>query len=153
MVDAEGIIVALRSRDESVCTVESLTGGLLCAALTDVPGASVVVHGGLVAYTTEVKGHVVGVDEHLLTEFGAVSQQVAQALAERAREIFGSTWAIATTGVAGPSSQENKPVGTVFVAVAGPESAVLRLALTGDRRKIREGACGHALDLLHSLLE
>lgn len=153
MVGADQIIAALRTRGESVCTVESLTGGLLCAELTDVPGASTVVRGGIVAYTMDAKHDVVGVDEHLLAEYGAVSEQAAQALAARAREIFDSTWAISTTGVAGPASQENKPVGTVFVAVAGPESAVLQLSLTGDRREVRESACGHAVGLLHRLVE
>ncbi len=136
-----------------MCTVESLTGGLLCAALTDAPGASELVHGGIVAYTIDAKHDVVGVDEHVLAKYGAVSAQTAQALAVRAREVFGSTWAVATTGVAGPATQEGKPVGTVFVAVDGPASDVAQLALSGDRHQIRTKSCAQALELLLSLME
>jgi nicotinamide mononucleotide (NMN) deamidase PncC len=74
-------------------------------------------------------------------------------MAQRAREIFGATWAMGTTGVAGPTTQEGKPVGTVFVAVDGPRSAVVQLALSGDRQQVRETTCRRALELLHRLLE
>ncbi|HQR79401.1 MAG TPA: CinA family protein [Actinomycetota bacterium] len=152
MPRAAEVIAALQSRGQSVCTVESLTGGLLCAALTDIPGASAVVRGGVVAYTVEAKRDVVGVDPQLLETHGAVSEAVARALAERAREIFGATWALSTTGVAGPAEQEGKPVGTVFLAVAGPCATVRRVTLVGDRAAIRKASCDAALDLLNGLL-
>lgn len=150
---AHEVIQALQARDQSVCTAESLTGGLLCVRLTDVSGAAEVVRGGIVAYTMDVKSDVVGVDQDILSQYGAVSRQTATALAKRAREIFSATWAMATTGVAGPTTQESKPVGTVFVAVDGPRSAVVQLALSGDRQQVRESTCQHALELLHRLME
>jgi nicotinamide-nucleotide amidase len=150
---AVDVIAALQRRGESVCTVESLTGGLLCAYLTDVPGASTVVRGGIVAYTLDAKRDVVSVDPELLAEYGAVSAEAAAALADRSREIFGATWAVSTTGVAGPGQQEGKPVGTVFVAVAGPSPQVLALEVRGDRHEIRKGSCVQALTALLGALE
>lgn len=148
MPRAAEVIAALAQRGESVCTVESLTGGLLCATLTEIPGASAVVRGGIVAYAIEAKREVVGVDPELLNRDGAVSEAAARALAGRAREMFGATWALSTTGVAGPTEQEGKPVGTVFVALAGPRPSARRLFLAGDRDAIRRETCQAALDLL-----
>ncbi|MEZ5185922.1 MAG: CinA family protein [Candidatus Nanopelagicales bacterium] len=153
MKQADELIAALRRRGESVCTVESLTGGLLCALLTEVPGASDVVRGGIVAYSMSAKRDVVGVDEQTLTTHGAVSEQVAGELARRARDIFGSTWAIATTGVAGPATQEGRPVGTVFVAVSGPRTAAVALSLAGDRQQIRTQTCVAGMRLLRDGME
>lgn len=145
---------ALEARGESVSTAESLTGGLLCAYLTVAPGASKTVRGGVVAYMTDVKSSVVGVDEALLREHGAVAAPTAVALARNARRMFASTWALATTGVAGPTEQEGKAVGTVFVAAAGPGvEAVVHLRLSGDRVRIREQSCAAAIAVLHRLLE
>lgn len=147
------MLAALRARGETVATVESLTGGLLCASLTDVPGASAVVRGGVVAYTLDAKRDVVAVDPDILREHGAVSAQAAAALADRILMIFGSTWALSTTGVAGPSTQEGKPVGTVFIGLAGPHSEVLELHLEGDRYDIRHQTCDAAMELLLRALE
>jgi PncC family amidohydrolase len=145
---------ALQARGESVSTAESLTGGLLCAYLTAAPGASNTVRGGVVAYMTEVKHSVVGVDALLLREHGAVSAPTAVALAQNARQMFASTWSVAATGVAGPTEQEGKPVGTVFVAAVGPRMrAVAELHLNGDRVRVREQSCAAAIGLLHRLLE
>lgn len=148
---AADVTQSLLDRGQSVCTAESLTGGQLCVILTAAPGASEVVRGGVVAYQTPVKHLVVGVPSEVLEAHGAVSAQTALALAQRAREMFGATWALSTTGVAGPTTQEGKPVGTVFVAVAGPQSGVVHLALNGDRDRIREQTCAAALALLHNL--
>lgn len=153
MLLARDLIAALVGRKQSVSTAESLTGGLLCARLTGVPGSSAVVRGGLVAYETDVKNSVLGVDREILRSYGAVSEETAVAMAQAARRMFASTWALSTTGVAGPTSQENKPVGTVFVAVAGPVSATAALNLTGDREGIREQSCAAACTLLASCLE
>lgn len=141
----------LRARGESLCTAESLTGGQLCVLLTATPGASQVVRGGVVAYQTPVKHAVVGVDAAILEQYGAVSEQTALALATGARRMFDATWAVSTTGVAGPTRQENKPVGTVFLAVAGPVSGTAALLLNGDRERIREQTCAAAIALLHAL--
>lgn len=151
---AADLTQALEARAESVSTAESLTGGLLCAYLTAAPGASATVRGGVVAYMTEVKSSVLGVDEGLLREHGAVSAPTAISLARNARRLFGSTWAMATTGVAGPTEQEGKAVGTVYVAAAGPDAAaVVHLQLHGDRVRIREQSCAAAIGVLHRLLE
>lgn len=148
MTLAADLVAALVAADQTVSTAESLTGGLLCGALTSVPGASAVVRGGLVAYATQVKAEVLGVPAELLAENGAVSEPVARAMAQGARDLFGSTWALSTTGVAGPDRQEGKPVGTVFVALAGPRSVVHSLHLTGDREQVRGQTCEAALELL-----
>jgi nicotinamide-nucleotide amidase len=150
---ATELIAALKQRGETVCTVESLTGGLLCASLTDVPGASAVVRGGVVAYTIDAKRDVVAVDPEVLRAHGAVSAEAATALADRILAIFGATWALSTTGVAGPSTQEGKPVGTVFVGLSGPFSEVLELHLEGDRYDIRQQTCAAAMELLLRALE
>jgi nicotinamide-nucleotide amidase len=153
-VPAAGDIIAeLTRRGESVCTVESLTGGLLCAALTDIPGASAVVRGGIVAYTVDAKRDVVGVDVHTLEQHGAVSEQAAEELARKGREIFKATWGISTTGVAGPTEQEGQPVGTVFVAVEGPSTAIRQLQLSGNREAIRRQTCEVALEMFRQAVE
>lgn len=153
MQTANDVIAALRDRGETLCTVESLTGGLLCASLTDVAGASAVVRGGVVAYTIDAKRDVVAVDPAILREHGAVSSETAVALADRILAIFGATWAVSTTGVAGPSTQEGKPVGTVFIALSGPRREVLELHLEGDRYEIRRQTCEAAMGLLLRSLE
>lgn len=149
----EELIEILTDRRETVSTAESLTGGLLCATLTDVSGAGEAVLGAVVAYDTAIKNTVLGVDPHILREYGAVSEQTAMAMARQARRLLGSTWALSTTGVAGPTTQEGKPVGTVFVAVDGPKSAVAPLNLDGDREQIRLQTCAAACALLRSCLE
>lgn len=153
MLLARDVIAALAAAGQTVSVAESLTGGLLCARLTSVPGASAVVLGGVVAYDTGIKHSVLGVDEQVLRAHGAVSETTAAAMAEASRGVFDSTWAVATTGVAGPTEQEGKPVGTVFVAVSGPRQAVTGLHLSGDREGIRQQTCAVALELLHNCLE
>ena len=101
-----------------MATAESLTGGLVCAALTDVPGASAVVRGAVVAYATELKAQVLGVDPDLLATGGAVQAEVARQMATGVCRVLGADVGVATTGVAGPDPQDGHPVGTVFVAVA-----------------------------------
>ncbi len=146
--DVAALVAVLVAADETVATAESLTGGLVVAALTDVPGASASVRGGLCAYHPDVKASLAGVDPALLAG-GAVQAEVAAQLAAGARERFRATWGVGTTGVAGPDRSDNHRVGTVFVAVAGPGGVtVQRLALTGSRDTIRRGAVTGALDLL-----
>ena len=136
---ARQVVELLGRRGLTVGTAESLTGGLLCSTLIDVPGASSVVRGGAVAYATDVKASVLGVDADLLAARGAVDADVARGMAAGARRLLGVDIGVATTGVAGPDRSDGQPVGTVFVALdSDAGSDVLALALSGDRRTIRE---------------
>jgi nicotinamide-nucleotide amidase len=143
-------IRSLVERGETLAVVESLTGGLLAATIVEVPGVSAVFRGGLVAYATDLKATLAGVPPDLLAARGPVDPEVAVALAEGGRTRCGADWSLATTGVAGPDPQDGKPVGLVFVAVAGPggSGGVRRLTLPGDRAAVRAGAVAAALDLL-----
>jgi nicotinamide-nucleotide amidase len=150
---AAGVLESLAGRGETVATAESLTGGLLSASLTDVPGASRSFVGGVVSYATRVKVAVLDVPPEVVERHGVVSEECAVAMARGVRRRLDSTWGVATTGVAGPDTQEGRPVGTVWVAVVGAERSATRLlALTGERPAIREASCGAALSLLHDLL-
>jgi len=140
---------ALLRRHETVAVAESLTGGLVAAAITERPGASDVFVGSITAYATTIKESLLGVDPSLLAERGAVDADVALAMAEGVRERLMATFGVATTGVAGPDSQDGQPVGTVFVAVSADAArSVAALTLTGSRREIRTGAVIGALELL-----
>jgi nicotinamide-nucleotide amidase len=117
---AAQILDALVARGQTLAVAESLTGGLLAATLVDVPGASRAFRGGVIAYATDLKASLVGVADDLLRAVGPVDPQVALALARGARTRCGADWGLATTGVAGPDPQDDIPVGTVYVAIAGP---------------------------------
>lgn len=150
------IVAALRRRGQTVAVAESLTGGELCSRLVGVPGVSAVLRGGVVAYATDLKGSLLGVDGDLLARHGAVHPEVAEAMARGVAERLGAHWGVSTTGVAGPQPQDGHPPGTVHVAVRGPggppDSRVLTLALDGDRAAVRAAAVAAALDLLLVLL-
>lgn len=136
-----------------MATAESLTGGQLAASFTAVPGASACFVGGIVAYATEVKISVLGVAASLVESYGAVSAECAAAMATGAREVLGSTYALATTGVAGPDSQEGHPAGHVWVACAGPAGVETQLlALAGDRASVQAASCRGALSVLDGML-
>ncbi|KRV51486.1 damage-inducible protein CinA [Wenjunlia vitaminophila] len=150
---AAEVLVLLRERGATLAVAESLTGGLVAAELTAVPGASQAVRGSVTAYATAVKRSVLGVDPRLLEERGAVDPQVAEEMARGVRRLLGADYAIATTGVAGPEPQDGKAVGTVYVAVVGPEgSTAVRPAVTGDRDGIRKGTVDAVLGLLRDTL-
>src|SRR5687767_10028026 len=150
---AATLVAALQGRDESLATAESLTGGLLAAIVTGVPGASAVYLGGVVSYATEAKQELLGVPDELVDEYGVVSAECAEAMAAGARDLLHTTYAMSTTGVAGPDEQEGKPVGTVYVGVAGPDGVhSLSLGLAGTRAIIRERTCAAALGELLSAL-
>lgn len=152
-MSAQAIISLLKKRGETLATAESLTGGLVAATIVDVPGASAVFRGGLVAYATELKAALVGVPDDLLKARGPVDPDVARALARGARERCGADWGLATTGVAGPDPQDGHPVGRVYVAVSGPGvDEVRELTLTGDRPAIRAGSVAAVLVLLEDTL-
>ena len=149
MKDAVAVVDALTVRGQTVATAESLTGGLLCAALVDVPGASVVVRGAVVAYATDTKTTVLGVPADVVATDGTVAAQTALHMARRARELFDADWGVATTGVAGPDPAEGHPPGRAYVALAGPDQAAHRLLqLAGDRAAVRSGTVRAALVLL-----
>jgi nicotinamide-nucleotide amidase len=142
------LVTDLVAAGRTVATAESLTGGLVCAALTDVPGASAVVRGSVVAYATELKAQVLGVDPDLLAAGGAVQAEVARQMATGVCRVLGADVGVATTGVAGPEPQDGHPVGTVFVAVAAAGQVSAReLVLAGDRAGIRALTVEAALHL------
>ena len=150
------IVRRLTERGETLATAESLTGGMLASQIVDVPGASGVLVEGHVTYAVAAKARVLGVPQEILDTVGPVSEACARAMAEGARRISGATYALATTGVAGPGGgTEETPVGTVFVALASAhgETRVKRLALKSDRPRVRSMSCLHALNLLRLHLD
>lgn len=144
----------LLARGETVATAESLTAGLVGAALTTVAGASGTYRGGLIVYATDLKASLAGVPAALLAQRGPVDPDVAAALAVGVRDRLGATWGLGLTGVAGPDPQAGVPVGTVYVGVAGADgvSTVRRLSLSGSREQIRHGAASAGLQLLRDSL-
>jgi nicotinamide-nucleotide amidase len=146
---ANQIHVLLQAGGHTVAVAESLTGGLVAAALTDIPGASASFRGGVVSYATDLKARLLGVDAGLLARHGAVYPQVAVGMAEGVRSRLGASFGLATTGVAGPDPQDGYSVGTVHIAVSAADDTVVRtIALSGDRAQIRRLTVEHALGLL-----
>jgi PncC family amidohydrolase len=143
----------LRSAGHTVATAESLTGGRLAVALTDTPGASETFLGGVVTYATELKASLLEVDQQIIEEHGVVSPECAKAMASGIRALAGATFGIATTGVAGPTDQEGKPPGTVFVGIAGPGLLeAVALELPGKREQVQERTVREALEAFESVL-
>jgi nicotinamide-nucleotide amidase len=146
---AAEIIRLLTKAGDTVAAAESLTGGLVAAALTDVPGSSNVFRGGVVAYATELKAQVLGVDVGMLKRHGPVYAPVAAAMADGVRQRLGATIGVATTGVAGPGPQDGLPAGTVHVAVSLAGDTVVRtMALAGNRDEVRRLTVERVLGLL-----
>lgn len=154
---ATDVVRLLTVKGETLAVAESLTGGLVAAEITSVPGASKVFRGSVTAYATELKHELLGVDAALLAARGAVDAQVAAQMAAGVRKALGTDWGIATTGVAGPEPQDGRPVGTVFIAVDGPLAPdsgsagggkVEGLRLNGDRAEIRMESVRSVLALL-----
>jgi nicotinamide-nucleotide amidase len=152
---ARTAIELLIAAGQTVGTAESLTGGLVAAALTTIPGSSAVVRGGIVAYAADLKNSLLGVPADLLDRVGTVHREVALAMAIGARHLLGAAVGVATTGVAGPDPADGQPVGTVHIAVSTPDRAVHEaLALSGDRAEIRAATVCRVLGLLtRTLLE
>lgn len=155
---AERLIRRCAADGLGLSTAESLTGGLVCAALTDVAGSSAVVRGGIVAYTVSAKADVLGVDAELLDRVGPVHADTAAAMARATVARFGSDFGLATTGVAGPGPNDGQPAGTVFIAVAASPDVdgpviVRRLLLPGSRDDVRRATVAAVLGLLGSLLD
>jgi nicotinamide-nucleotide amidase len=150
----ELVLAVLRTQSLTLATAESCTGGMVAARLTGVPGSSESFVGGVVAYADEVKRSELGVPEELLAEHGAVSAEVAAAMAEGARRRLGAGVAVAVTGVAGPGgATPEKPVGRVYLHAASPGGSLARtLDLPGEREQVRARATVTALHLLRALL-
>lgn len=145
---AADLLGVLAGRAWTLAVAESLTGGLVTAAVVDVPGASAVLRGGVVAYATDLKASLLDVDEGLLAARGAVDPAVAAAMARGVRARLGADVGLATTGVAGPDPQDGHAPGTVHVAVAAPDGVEVRsLQLAGGRAAVRAAACDAVLDL------
>ena len=139
----------LMRRGAMLATAESLTGGRLGDVLSAAPGSSDTYLGGVVSYATEVKQKVLGVSPETVERHGVVSAECAAEMARGVRDLIGAEFAVSTTGVAGPTRQEDKPVGLVFLAVAGPDGVrTERLDLDGERAEIREQTVSSALALV-----
>ncbi|GAB1373244.1 CinA family nicotinamide mononucleotide deamidase-related protein [Bacteroidales bacterium] len=128
---------ALSERGETLSLAESCTGGEISSIFTSLPGASSIFKGGVVAYDNEAKTAILGVDKSIIERFGAVSEECVIAMAEGAKRLFGSDWSIATSGIAGPGGgSEEKPVGTVWIAISGPGVITTNKAIfSGDRER------------------
>lgn len=150
---AQRIIDLLTTKKLRLATAESCTSGLLAAALTDVPGASAVFYGGFVTYSNDAKAKMIGVPMRLIKDFGAVSAQVARAMAEGTRATTRSDFAIGITGIAGPSGgTDKKPVGLVYFAFASGEETVVLEKRFGplSREDIRARSVETALDFIQA---
>jgi nicotinamide-nucleotide amidase len=149
---AQSIIETLTSRGQTLAVAESLTGGGLGFALTQVPGASAVFLGGIISYTTEVKVRELGVGQSAIDKYKVVSEEVAIEMAEGAKDKFATTWAISTTGVAGPGDYQGVREGTVWIAIRGPINQSLTLTLDGGRDGVRQGAISSAIGTFARIL-
>lgn len=149
-------VLEILARDgKTIVTAESCTGGLIAAALTDIPGASQAFYGGYVVYANAAKTRLIGVQPRLIRDYGAVSNQVARAMADGARNTAHADFAVAVTGIAGPEGgSEKKPVGLVYVAVSSELGTVVIEHKFGDlgRDAIRKASVQAALDLVLQVL-
>lgn len=160
MTLAEDVIKKMAGRSVTLATCESITGGGIGATLTSVPGASAVFMGALVTYARELKNTLAGVDQQLIDTEGVVNELTAIQMALGAQSRCDADWAVATTGVAGPTLQDGVPVGTVWFAVVGPKMGMSPAPqfteikhFEGDRQQIREQATTHALEMLLRILD
>jgi nicotinamide-nucleotide amidase len=149
---AARIVTVLTERQQTLATAESLTGGLLGAAITAMPGASNVYRGGVIAYATELKAVLLGVPAGLLARHGPVHPDVAAAMAAGVRDRLGATWGVATTGVAGPDAVDGHPPGTVHISASTGVAVTRSFALVGGRDEVRRATVGEVLRLLWNVL-
>jgi len=152
---ARRVIELLAEKKQTIVTAESCTGGLVAAALTDVPGASSAFYGGFVTYANSAKSRMIHVQARLIRDYGAVSNQVARAMADGARNTAHADFAVAVTGIAGPDGgSDKKPVGLVYVAVSSELATVVIEHRFGDlgRDAVRQASVKAALDLVLQVL-
>lgn len=151
---AQSLVTRLTQTGLTIAAAESLTGGLVCSALVDVPGASAVLRGSVTAYTTELKAQVLGVDAARLASVGPVDAQVAQEMADGVAQLLGADVAVATTGVAGPGPADGHEAGIVYIAAIAPWGSVWRLLeLEGRRSQVRIQTVHQVLVLALELLD
>lgn len=149
MTLAGALQAELLRRSAMLATAESLTGGRLGDVLSAAPGASDTYVGGVVSYATDVKQKVLGVSEETVETHGVVSAECAEEMATGVRDLMSADYAVSTTGVAGPATQEGKPVGLVYIGVASPDGVrSRRFDFDGDRAEIREKVVKAAIDLV-----
>ena len=147
------VIDLLRERRETISCAESITGGALTAALVSVSGASDVLLGSIVAYSKEMKINQLGLSAELIDDKGLVSKEVAIAMAKGARQRLGSSWAISSTGSAGPTALDGSSPGEIWIAILGPDrQESVKLSLNGARQEVISGAVESALTLLERIL-
>ena len=149
------IIDLLAEKKQTIVTAESCTGGMIAAALTDIPGASAAVYGGYVTYANSAKSRMIHVQARLIRDYGAVSNQVARAMADGARNTARADYAVAVTGIAGPDGgSERKPVGLVYIAVSSELATVVIEHRFGDlgRDEVRKSSVKAALELVLQVL-
>lgn len=152
---AKRVITLLTAAQKTIVTAESCTGGLVAAALTDVPGSSAAFYGGYVTYANTAKSSMIQVPARLIHDYGAVSNQVARAMADGARNTARADYAVAITGIAGPDGgSEKKPVGLVYVAVSSELATVVIEHRFGDvgRAEVRKASVEAALNLIIQVL-
>ena len=150
---AAKVIDLLRERSESISCAESITGGALTAALVSISGASDVLLGSIVAYSKEMKINQLGLSAELITEKGLVSKEVALEMAKGAKQKLGSSWAISSTGAAGPRALDGSSPGEIWIAIVGPDrQESVKLSLNGARQEVISGAVESALTLLERIL-
>lgn len=146
------VVELLKAKNQSVAVAESLTGGGVGAALTAVAGASEVFLGGVIAYSSSVKESLLKVKKETIAEHGAVSEEVAVAMADGIRELLGSTWGVATTGVAGPGDADGVAAGTVWIAITGPVNQSTQLEVEGEREVVRNASVSSAVSTFERIL-
>jgi nicotinamide-nucleotide amidase len=152
---AQQVIDLLTTANKTIVTAESCTGGLIGAALTDIPGASKAFFGGYITYANDAKSRMIHVQARLIRDYGAVSNQVARAMADGARNTAHADYAVAVTGIAGPDGgTDKKPVGLVYVAVSSELATVVIEHNFGDlsRTEIRQASVNAALNLIAEVL-
>lgn len=150
---AAKVIDLLRERSESISCAESITGGALTSALVSISGASDVLLGSIVAYSKEMKINQLGLSAELIDDKGLVSKEVALEMAKGARQKLGSSWAISSTGSAGPRALDDSSPGEIWIAIVGPDrQESVKLSLNGARQEVINGAVESALTLLERIL-
>lgn len=147
------IVKTLTLRGETISTAESITGGLIGGAITGVPGSSEVFLGGVISYSNQMKKDELGITAADIKKVGVVSEAIAVAMALAIQKRTKSTWAISSTGVAGPGPIDGIPAGTVWIAIAGPKIAQgIELSIAGKREIVRLGAVESALGAFERIL-
>ena len=149
---AADVIELLRANEQTLAVAESLTGGALGAAITSVPGSSDAFLGGVMAYSAQAKESILKVDREKIEKYGVVSEEVAIAMADGVRHLFGSTWGISTTGVAGPGDAGGVRAGTVWIAISGPINQSTQLEVEGEREVVRTASLSSAISAFARIL-